>query len=126
MLSFAIDPGVTGFCDAHNTFHSLERFLLAIFSCVLRLRWVAVFGLLTIIHLHDRGKRSSAPPAGVSGAVPKGFLVQLPRIRISGGWDRNTSLEEDGTAAGLQDTSGHSPNRQERRQWSLSPRFALW
>ena len=42
VLSFAVDPGVIGLCDAHNTFHSLERFLLAIFIRVLRLRWLAV------------------------------------------------------------------------------------
>ena len=38
--SFAIDPGVIGFCDARNTFPSLEHFLLAVFSCVLHFRWV--------------------------------------------------------------------------------------
>ena len=42
VLGFAIDPGVTGLCDAPNTFHSLECFLLAIFSRVLCLRWFAV------------------------------------------------------------------------------------
>ena len=42
VLSFAVYPGVIGLCDAHNTFQSLERFLLAIFIRVLRLRWLAV------------------------------------------------------------------------------------
>ena len=48
--------------------------MLAIFSCVLRLRWVAVFlGLLTIIHLHDRGKKEFSSTCWSEQSCPQGL-----------------------------------------------------